>query len=378
MDLINERFLMKLRNLVCLSIAALMPVSFATLACSSLAISDKNNNVYHGRTLELSEDLPSWITYYPKKTTFQKLSPNGSHGLSYTSKYSILAITTDVYNDGDQHNMFQGLNEAGLSFSANMISNFYLAPVATADYKYSIPYTSLGEWALSNFATTQELAEAMKTAKFWAPVLDAFGGVQSPFHFAFYDKNGGSIVIEATEGHLKVYENPTRVMTNGPSFTWHLENLNNYTQLNNVDRSSAVLGNMKVTQPDSGIAIVDLPSSDTSVGRFVRAVYYTTYAPKAENQRDAVNILAHIMNRFDRMKNITIDTLGNESVSTSETKSTAPSASTEYTVWTSLSDLTAGNIMVKGYSDIEYSQFSLDQYKNSTQPVFVQINTNKL
>ncbi|WP_392560062.1 linear amide C-N hydrolase [Orbus mooreae] len=363
---------MRLSKLVSLGLMIMLPVSFTALACSSLAISDKNNNVYHGRTLELSDDLPSWITYYPKSTFFQKLSPNGSNAISYSSKYAILAITTDVYNDGDQHNMFQGLNDQGLSFSANMISNFNLAPIAVSDYEHSIPYTSLGEWALSNFSTTKQVAEAMKSAKFWAPVLDAFGGIQSPFHFVFYDKTGNSIVIEASNGQLKVYDNPTKVMTNGPSFPWHLENLNNYTQLNNVDHSTSVFGNIRVTQPDSGIAVAALPSSDTSVGRFIRAVYYTSYAPKVNNPSDAMNVLAHIMNRFDRLKDITVD----DSINESSEKTTIQSS--EYTVWTSLSDLSGGNIMVRGYNDINYSQYSLEQYKNSQSAVFVQINTNKL
>ncbi|EAX4319113.1 linear amide C-N hydrolase [Salmonella enterica subsp. enterica serovar Richmond] len=52
-------------------------------------------------------------------------------------------------------------------------------------------------------------------------------------------------------------------MTNGPEFPWHIENLNNYTQLTNKDRSAGTLGNICVYQPDSGIAVSALPSSIT-------------------------------------------------------------------------------------------------------------------
>ncbi|EBF0843318.1 linear amide C-N hydrolase [Salmonella enterica subsp. enterica] len=44
-------------------------------------------------------------------------------------------------------------------------------------------------------------------------------------------------------------------MTNGPEFKWHLTNLNNYTQLTNEDSSAGTLGNIKISQPDSGIAV---------------------------------------------------------------------------------------------------------------------------
>ncbi|MGS9102725.1 linear amide C-N hydrolase, partial [Salmonella enterica subsp. enterica serovar Infantis] len=75
----------------------------------------------------------------------------------------------------------------------------------------------------------------------------------------------------------------------GPAFPWHLTNLQNYTQLTNVDRSSGTLGAIKVMQPDSGIAIAYLPSSDTSVSRFIRGVYYTTNAPQATSSHDSMN-----------------------------------------------------------------------------------------
>ncbi|MEX6227030.1 linear amide C-N hydrolase [Providencia hangzhouensis] len=99
-------------------------------------------------------------------------------------------------------------------------------------------------------------------------------------------------------------------MTNGPDFQWHLKNLNNYSQLSNLDKSTNLLGNIRVTQPDSGIATANLPSSDTSVGRFVRAVFYSTYDPQADNAKEAINTLAHIMNNFDCTKNITVDNIG--------------------------------------------------------------------
>ncbi len=57
----------------------------------------------------------------------------------------------------------------------------------------------------------------------------------------------------------------------------------------------------------------DLPSSDTSVSRFIRGVYYTTYAPQATSAHDAMNTLAHIMSRFrSSWKNITVGLYGEE------------------------------------------------------------------
>lgn len=337
-------------------------------ACTSLAVSDTQGEVFHGRTLEYMQDLPSWLTYYPVGTVFNKTDPSGNSGISYNARYNILAITSRI-TDGDSRDVLEGINSAGLSFSENMIMNADLVPVRSKEYEQAIPITSLGEWALARFSSVDEVKDAIKNGTFWSPVLKRFGNLKSPFHYAFYDRKGGSIVVEATAGKLHVYNNPTRVMTNGPEFPWHLTNLNNYSQLTNVDRSSGKLGHISVTQPDRGIAVAALPSSDTSVGRFVRGVYYTTYAKEAESASEAINTLAHIMSRFDRPKDITTDALGSEGEGNSTNKSIS-----EYTVWTTLSDLSHGDIYVKGYNDINYTKFSIAQYKNMKTPFFKKIN----
>ncbi|MEX8984532.1 linear amide C-N hydrolase, partial [Salmonella enterica] len=41
---------------------------------------------------------------------------------------------------------------------------------------------------------------------------------------------------------------------------------------------------------------------------------------------------------------------------------------------TTLSDLTHGEMMVRGYNDINYKTWSLSQFKNATAPVFERIN----
>ncbi|BDH20922.1 hypothetical protein PrNR1418_42130 (plasmid) [Providencia rettgeri] len=83
-----------------------------------------------------------------------------------------------------------------------------------------------------------------------------------------------------------------------------------------------------------------------------------------------MNTLAHVMNRFDRTKNITVDTMG-------ESGKTGRNIESEYTVWTSLSDLENGIMLVRGYKDINYTTFSLEQFNQSGKPVFTQINIAK-
>lgn len=172
---------------------ALFSYALAAQACTTLAIQDKQGDVFHGRTLEYMQDLPSWLTYYPAGTQFDKKTPDGSQGVSYQAKYPILAITSTI-TDGDSRDILEGMNSAGLSFSENMIMNAQLPPLPASEYKQAIPVTSLGEWALARFATVGEVKQAIKEGKFWSPELHRFGDLKSPFHYAFYDKKGGSII----------------------------------------------------------------------------------------------------------------------------------------------------------------------------------------
>lgn len=115
------------------------------------------------------------------------------------------------------------------------------------------------------------------------------------------------LAVTVPPGKQVIVDNPVNVMTNGPSFAWHLTNLANYSFLTNVDKSQGTFGSLTVVAPDSGVATSGLPSANTSVGRFVRAAFYSQYAKRSDIPDDAVRVLAHVMNNFDRPVNITID-----------------------------------------------------------------------
>lgn len=334
--------------------------------CTSLVITDKKGKPYHGRTMEFSTDqIPSAISYYPKGTFFQSISPDGSKAHAYTAAYEILGIGIPMAENGEglTYELCEGFNSAGLSFSLNMMPNSELPEIQPSAYSNSIPFDTLGHWALAVCVTVEEIKEKIKHLALWSRAIAQIGGIVSPFHFAFYDKHGGSIVVEVSAKTLHIYDNPTKVMTNGPEFSWHLTNLHNYTHLTNQDVSVNTLGNLKLRQPDCGIATVSLPASDTSVDRFIRAVFYATFANQVEEPEDAILELSHIMNKFDRPKNMTLTQQGEGG------EVNGAGLVSEFTVWTSLSDLTRGILYVRSYKQLNYLTYSLAQFKEETKPV---------
>ena len=290
-----------------------LAVAPSAQACTSLIYRDANGGVYFGRTLELAMELPYRVAYLPA-------------GRHYSSTAAGAAGPTHAFE----------MTKAALSA------------------------IDLGSWTLGQFQDVAEVKAALASQPVLLAPLAVLGNAKSPFHYVLHDRSGASIVVEFANGKQAVYDNPVGVMTNGPELSWHLTSLNNYTFLSNVDQSSGQFGALKVAQPDSGIATAGLPASNTSVGRFVRAVYYSQYAQKVKAPDDAVRTLAHIMNNFDRPKDVTIDTNagGNEGIAAVATKDSPPFTS-EYTSWTALTDLNRSVLYVRTYGGLNYSTFDL-------------------
>lgn len=335
-----------------------------TIACTSLAVNDKNNNWYQGRTLEFTDDSePSCISYFPVGHQFTSMAPDGTSGLVYTATQPFMSITMStvgVLKAINTHFVLQGMNQAGLVFSLNMKPDSDLQPLGQEDYATALSIVDLGSWSLSQFTSVNEVKAALADAKLWSPMVNMLHG-SCPFHYAFYDAKGGSIVVEISNKTLHVYDNPSYCMTNGPDFPWHLTNLNNYSHLTNKDQSTGTLRNIPLRQPDSGIALSALPCSDTSVDRFVRAVFYSNYIVKADTPDAQIIELSHVMNRFDRPKNVSVSFLGEGTASEVEV--------TEFTTWTTLTDFSRGLMYFRSYHDLNYTCFSFEQFKDEKEAV---------
>ncbi len=331
--------------------------------CTSLTYLDAQGNAYHGRTMELGQDFPYQLVYLPSGQTLQSVI-NNTPSLTYTTQYAMFVVTmpdriptAESPITAADLKVLEGINEAGLSFNLNAYPSVGGVQQQIDLTQAVLSVVDLGSWALGNFETVAAVKAALAKQPVVLTSLDILKGAAAPFHYLLSDRTGASIVVEFHEGAMTVYDNPVGVMTNGPRFDWHLTNLNNYTYLSNIDQSTNTFGSLTVNQPDSGIATVGLPSSSTSVGRFIRAVYYTQFTEKATDPDTAVLTLAHIMNNFDRPKGVTTDPRpsgGGEGGGLSD-------GDTEYTPWTILSDLGRARVFLRTYNGLNYTMFDLKQ-----------------
>jgi len=336
--------------------------------CTSLLYSDKAGRFYFGRTLELTVDLPYQLVFFPAGMPFSS-EMDGHPAFTFTGRYAFLAIampgripTADTPLGIGDMKVLEGMNTEGLTFSVLSYPSAGGGHQAVETTRAVLSASDLGSWALGSFTRVADLKAALADQPVMLEALSILGGVESPFHYVVHDAGGASIVIEFHSGEMTVYDNPVGVMTNGPRFDWHLTNLDNYTHLTNVDRSASTFGAYKAAQPDSGIATAALPASNTSVGRFVRAAYYAHYTEKAATPDLAVQALAHIMNNFDRPRGATID-YPEEGGGHLEVAGLAQDGTTDYatefTAWTSLSDLARRCFYVRDYRSLNFVRFDL-------------------
>ncbi|MFD0986332.1 linear amide C-N hydrolase [Methyloligella solikamskensis] len=348
--------------------------------CTSLNYTDATGKCYFGRTLEMTVDLPYQAAHFPVGASFTS-EMEGHPALTYEAKHGFLAITMpDRVPTADAPigladlKALEGLNDQGLTFSLLSYPNASGAQQAVDVTRAVLSASDLGSWALAQFASVAEVKAALGEQPVMLQALAILGGIESPFHYVVHDASGASVVIEFNRGQMSVHDNPVGVMTNGPEFTWHLTNLDNYTFLSNVDQSAATFGSYQATQPDSGIATAGLPASNTSVGRFVRAVYYAQFAEKVSDPDQAVQTLAHVMNNFDRPRGITIDYPrdgGGQLEVAGLDQGSGEAYATEFTCWTNLSDLTRKLFFVRDYHGMNYTKFDLTTLAALKQPKVV-------
>ncbi|MBG6164052.1 penicillin V acylase-like amidase (Ntn superfamily) [Labrenzia sp. EL_195] len=340
--------------------------------CTSLIYRDAKGRAYCGRTMELGAQLAYEVAFVPQGQVWTSETAGSDTPLRFVTNYGIIGVfyappeVRPAPRTFQNHTIVDGMNSAGLVFNVLAYPDSGGPQPERLSKASGLNVIDLGAWALGQFSTVNEVRAALEAVTLKLEPLDGMGS-QPPFHYSLYDREGDAIVIEFHEGKLTIYDNPVGVMTNGPQFSWHLININNYAHLDNRDRSAGRLGQLDLRQPDAGISMAGIPSDTTSVGRFVKAAYFATFAEKVCDPDVAVRTLSHIMNNFDRVRGLSVtdpetgdafgETLGLEN----------SEISTEYTTWTQLSDTARCHYHVRAYEALNFTRFDLKAFDGASR-----------
>lgn len=344
---------MKKHFAILLVVSALVLNAPAVRACTALMITDTKGNAYSGKTMEYAGPLPFEMSYVPAGTKVVSIAPGKKPGLSFETKYPVLGVSADPGMGTGMNTMVEAANDQGLSLSTNEMPDSQSPTGAGSEAAKALASTDLALYLLGNFKSVAEVKAALQgdAVSVWLPKVPLLGNLVAPFHYILFDKTGAGVVIEYMDGKQNVYDNPVGVVANAPDFPWHLKNLNNYAQLTNVDKDSGQFGKLKVSAPDSGNALANLPSSQISAGRFVKAAYYTQFVRKAATPEDAVITLAHILNNFDRPYDLSVD----KGYSAEGGK--AGTTSSEVTLFTWMNDKVRNLYFLRTIDALNFAQF---------------------
>ena len=306
-------------------IAAFASATSPSFACTGISLKAGDGAAIRGRTLEFGFPMQSKVIVIPAGKDFAGTLPDGGKGLVYKSKYAIVganALGLPVLLDG--------INDQGLSVGLFYFPGYAkYTEVTPENASHALAGYEFGIWALANFATVDEVREAVKSIVLVptpAPGLGSPQGAVPGAHFFLQDKSGKSLVVEPVDGTLKVYDAPLGVMTNAPTYDWHMTNLANYINLSVKDVESAKVGPVTINAFGAGAGLAGLPGDFTPPSRFVRAVIFSQSAAPNATADDAVLSAFHILNQFDIPKGSLLNSAGGETLN-------------EITEWTSVADL---------------------------------------
>ena len=263
-------------------------------ACTGIQLKTKEGSFVNGRTLEFGVFVETSVAVIPRGYEFAGNTPQGP-GLSYKTKYATLGAI--AY---DNLSIMDGINEKGLSAGTFYFPGFAgYATITAVNQSKALSPIEFTNWALTQFATVDEIKAALKDVVIAPTIIKAWGNTPAPFHYVFYDKSGKSLVVEPIDGKLVSYDNPLGVFTNSPTFDWHMTNLRNYINLTAVNVKPLDIDGIELAPFGQGSGMVGLPGDFTPPSRFVRAAIFSIAAIPSENAQDAVKQTFHILNQFD-------------------------------------------------------------------------------
>jgi choloylglycine hydrolase len=220
-----------------------------------------------------------------------------------------------------------GLNEKGLAVGIFYFPGYAKYPeVKENEIAKTIAPWELPLYLLGNYSDVEQAMQAVRDVHVGNVFQKNLNEVP-PLHYIVTDANGRCVVLEYVGGELRIYDNPLGVMTNAPTFGWHLTNLSNYINLTDNNVPPKNVGGIKLRSLGQGSGMLGLPGDFTPPSRFVRAVAFSQSAMPVATAGDGILQAFHILNQFDIPKGSARGMEDGKAVA-------------DYTQWTSASDLT--------------------------------------
>ena len=264
-------------------------------ACTGIRLIAADKGVVYGRTMEWGKfDLLSRVAIVPRGHTYTGLTPEGNNGKVWSTKYGFVGLDivgTDYISDG--------MNEKGLAVGLFYHIGFANYPSYDKNLdNITISAQDVTNYILSLFATIDEVQDGLSEVCV-VPVVQEEIGIPIYAHWMVVDSSGSSITIEFSNGEMKIFDNPLGVITNDPTYDWHMMNLRNYVNLSPVAFPVEDIDGIDFAPMGAGSGMIGLPGDNTPPSRFVRAVAWTHTARPTPNSEETVYEVFRILDNFN-------------------------------------------------------------------------------
>ena len=253
--------------------------------CTGVRFTDDKGNMFFGRNLDWSVGYGQKIVVTPKNYEY-----NSAFLGQMKPKYALIGMGIVEEN---VPLYFDCGNEAGLAIAGLNFPGYAQYEPAAVEGKTNVAAYEFPLWVAMNFATVDEVEDALKNVAIVAkPVSDKFP--VSMLHWIIGDAKR-SIVVEYTKDGLEIFHNEVDVLTNQPGYGWHKENLRNYMNLTSLQPKKVMWGKQELDAFGSGSLMRGMPGDYYSPSRFVRVAYLNTHYPTKTTEEENVSRLFHTL-----------------------------------------------------------------------------------
>ena len=254
------------------------------------AVTYKTRNHYFGRTLDLEYSYDETVTVTPRNFPFSFRTKG-----EINNHYAIIGMAT-VAKDYPLY--YEAANECGLAMAGlNFPGNAYYFEEMPG--KDNIAPFEFIPWILSqckNLSETRTLLDKMNLCNI--PFSEQFP--LSPLHWIIADCDG-AITVESVQDGLKIYENSVGVLTNNPTFEYHMTHLCDYLNLTHSPPESR-FGTLDLKPYSRGMGAMGLPGDISSASRFVRAAFVKLNSVSGETEDESVSQFFHILGAVEQQR----------------------------------------------------------------------------
>lgn len=336
---------------------SLVCFSYTSLACTAVNMTAKDGSVIAGRTMEWAFDMKWSLASIPQGSKLKLSAPSatGLPDIQLMSKYALVGVFPAVIPNTTA--LLEGQNSAGLGMSGNFLPGFTQYQTVQSQDKHYVSILDFGGFTLGMFANVAELRSELPKYKVWYDASLPSGPTPPWLHFVFTDRSGASIVVEFVKGNMVIHENQSGVLTNAPTYDWHLLNLRNYLNLSKQGPGPALVNGKNVTELGEGGGLLGLPADYTPASRFVRASFLRHFASPANNAVDGTQLMGHILNNVDIPIGVAQSKEGEQTVS-------------DYTQFVAIKDLSNNQLRITNYANrTNYVKIDLNKIFESAKPM---------